>query len=409
MIEHKLVQINAALNFSSTGRIVESIGETAIERGWSCYVAHGARYANPTKLNDLHIENRLGESIHAVYSMLFDAQGLGSYWSTKKLTRLLKDIRPDIIHLHNIHGYYLHYPTLFEYVREVQPQLVWTIHDNWAYTGHCVYYEPVGCEKWQSECHDCPRLGTYPKSLFIDRSRNNYQRKKALFTSAEKMTIVPVSDCLVREMSKSFLNKYPLHRIYSGIDTAVFKPIESSLKSELGLQDKFVILGVASGWGQEGRLNGFLKLREILDASYHIVLVGLTPEQISNLPNGIIGLPPTSCREDLAKIYSMADVFMNPTLQDTFGLTSVEAQSCGTPSIVYRTGGAPETVDEKTGVIVEKNDIKALKDAVLTIQATLNRKNDKRFKSLTCRERAVRLFEQKDRFNEYINLYESLI
>lgn len=409
MIEHKLVQINAAVNFSSTGRIVERIGEAATERGWSCYVAHGARYANPTKLNDLHIENRLGESIHAVYSMLFDAQGLGSYWSTTKLTRLLKDIRPDIIHLHNIHGYYLHYPTLFEYVREVQPQLVWTIHDNWAYTGHCVYYEPVGCEKWQSECHDCPRLGTYPKSLFMDRSKSNYQRKKALFTSAERMTIVPVSDCLVREMSQSFLNKYPLHRIYSGIDTSVFKQTESSVRKELGLDDKFVILGVASGWGQEGRLNGFLKLREKLDASYHIVLVGMTPEQIPILPSGVTGLLPTSSREELAKIYSMADVFINPTLQDTFGLTSVEAQSCGTPSIVYRTGGAPETVDKTTGIVVEKNDINALKEAVLTIQGALTNEKDKRFKSTTCRERAVRLFEQNDRFNEYIDLYESLI
>ena len=405
----KVVQINPAVNFSSTGRIVEQIGKCAIDRGWTCYVAHGARYAKPSELKDIHIESKLSERVHAIYSMLFDAQGLGSYYSTKRLARFLKKERPDIIHLHNIHGYYLNYPVLFEYIKEEQPQVVWTIHDSWAYTGHCVAYEPIACEKWKTGCNHCPIKHSYPYSLFLDRSRQNYDRKKRAFTSAEKMTIVPVSDFLVRDMAQSFLGNYPFHRIYSGIDTSVFKPTESSIRKELGLEDKFVILGVASGWGKEGRMTGFLKLRELLDNNYHIVLVGLTTEQISNMPQGITGLPPTPNREELAKIYTMADVFLNPTLQDTFGLTSVEAQSCGTPSIVYRTGGAPETVDETTGIVVEKNDIDALKEAVLTIQEVLKDEDDKRFKTGTCCERAVRLFEQNDRFNEYIDLYESLI
>lgn len=405
----KVVQINPAVNFSSTGRIVEQIGKCAIDRGWTSYVAHGARYAKPSELQDIHIESILGERVHAIYSMLFDAQGLGSYYSTMRLVRFLKKERPDIIHLHNIHGYYLNYPVLFEYIKEEQPQVVWTIHDSWAYTGHCVAYEPIACDKWKNGCHHCPIKHTYPYSLFLDRSRQNYDRKKRVFTSAKKMTIVPVSDFLLKDMAQSFLGNYPFHRIYSGIDTSVFKPTESSIRKELGLEDKFVILGVASGWGKEGRMTGFLKLRELLDNNYHIVLVGLTAEQISNMPQGITGLPPTPNREELAKIYTMADVFLNPTLQDTFGLTSVEAQSCGTPSIVYRTGGAPETVDETTGIVVEKNDINALKAAVLNIQDVLKDEDDKRFKTGTCRERAVRLFEQNDRFNEYIDLYESLI
>lgn len=404
-----LVQINSAINFSSTGRIVEQIGLCAIERGWDSYVAHGARYVNPTNLRDIHIENKYEEKIHAIYSMLFDAQGLGSCGSTKKLVRFFREVKPEILHLHNIHGYYLNYPILFDYIKEVQPQVIWTIHDSWAYTGHCAAYEPIACSRWITGCHDCPIKQEYPKSLFFDFSKKNFQRKKGCFCSAKNMTIVPVSDFLVRDMSQSFLNKYPSHRIYSGIETSVFKPTASSLREGLNLQNKFVILGVASGWGQEGRMTGFLKLRELLDNSYHIVLVGLTQEQINNLPAGITGLQPTASRTELAQIYTMADVFINPTLQDTFGLTSVEAQSCGTPSITYRTGGAPETVGEDTGIVVEKNDFEALKKAVLTIQASLSDKTDIRYKCQTCRNRAVSLFEQRDRFNEYIDLYESLI
>ena len=405
----KVVQINSAINFSSTGRIVEQIGLCAIERGWECYVAHGARYVNPTNLKDIHIENKYEEKIHAIYSMLFDAQGLGSCWSTNKLVRFLRDVHPDILHLHNIHGYYLNYPILFDYIKEVQPQVIWTIHDSWAYTGHCAAYEPIACNRWITGCNDCPIKKEYPKSLFLDYSKKNYQRKKNCFCSAKNLTIVPVSDFLVRDMSQSFLNKYPFHRIYSGIETSVFKPTVSTLREDLNLQNKFVILGVASGWGKEGRMIGFIRLRELVDSSYHIVLVGLTPEQIRELPDGITGLRPTANQTELAQIYTMADVFINPTLQDTFGLTSVEAQACGTPSITYRTGGAPETVGEDTGIVVEKNDFEALKEAVLTIQASLSNDTEIRYKSQTCRNRAVALFEQKDRFNEYIDLYESLI
>ena len=405
----KLLQINSALNYSSTGKIVEQIGLAAIKDGWEVYVAHGARYAKRTELNDLKIDSIWEERIHGLKSRMFDQHGLGSAHSTKKLITKIQDIKPDIIHLHNIHGYYLNYPILFEYLSCYDNPVVWTIHDCWPVTGHCAHYELANCHKWKTGCFNCELKSQYPVT-WVDRSKLNYAKKKYYFNLPKNMILVPVSRWEEDVIKNSFLKGYDTQVIYSGVDTGVFKPTESTLKSDFGLESKFIILGVASGWGKEGRLKGFLELRKRLNEKYTIILVGLTKGQIESLPKGIIGIERTNNVQQLAAFYTMADIFINPTMQDSFGLTSVEALSCGTPAITYKSGGSPETVDGNTGVVVERGNVDELAKAVYSIERVLNEENPTgQYGKETCRKRAVEIFNKYERYQDYIYLYNSLI
>ncbi len=404
-----LLQINSAVNFSSTGKIVEQLGVAARKDGWQTYVAHGARYVKQSELKDLHIESPWEERIHGIKSKLFDAHGLGSTYSTRRLIEEIKKIKPDVIHLHNIHGYYINYPILFNYLGNADIPVMWTFHDCWPITGHCAYFDLANCEKWKTECHDCELRGQYPVA-WIDRCAANYAKKKYYFNLPKKMIIVPVSRWEEDVIKESFLKGFRTQVIYSGIDTEVFKPTVSHLREELGLKNQFVILGVASGWGKEGRLNGFLELRKRLSSAYTIILVGLTKEQIGSMPEGIMGVERTNNVQELAAYYTMADIFINPTMQDSFGLTSVEALSCGTPAITYRSGGSPETVDENTGIVVERGNADGLADAVYAIEMVLKNGNlAGLYGKETCRSRAVEHFNKYDRYQDYIDLYNSLI
>ena len=404
-----LLQINSAVNFSSTGKIVEQLSSVARKDGWRTYIAHGARYVKATELEDLHTESILEETLHGIMSKLFDAHGLGSVLSTRRLVSEIKKINPDVIHLHNIHGYFINYPILFKYLGEVDIPIVWTFHDCWPVTGHCAYFDLANCEKWKTGCYHCGLRRQYPASI-IDRCERNYQRKRKYFNLPKNMTIVPVSqweECIVKE---SFLKKYNTQVVYSGIDINEFKPTESTLRKDMSLEDKFVILGVASGWGNEGRLKGFLELRKRLSEKYAIILVGLNREQIETMPYGILGIERTNNIKELAALYTMADVFINPTMQDSFGLTSVEALACGTPGITYRSGGSPETQSELTGIVVERGNIDQLVDAVLKIEKVLeNGSHTGIYGKEICRQRAVVYFNKYERYNDYIKLYNSLI
>lgn len=403
-----LLQVNSAVNFSSTGKIVEQLGDAAQKDGWQTYVAHGARYVRDSLLRDLCIESAAEEMLHGLYSKCFDAHGLGSVYSTKRFVKKIEELKPDIIHLHNIHGYYLSYPILFEYLGKTDIPVVWTLHDCWPVTGHCAYFDLANCEKWKTGCHECALKGQYPASL-IDQSQKNYCRKKYYFNLPQNMTIVPVSKWEEKVVKNSFLKDYPTQVIYSGIDLKLFKPTESTLRKDMGLANNFVILGVASGWGKEGRLNGFLELRKRLNHRYKIILVGLTKEQIGAMPEGIIGIERTNNVEELSALYTMTDVFVNPTMQDSFGLTSVEALACGSPSITYRSGGSPETIDEKTGLVVERGNADELAKAVVTIEQSLKSCTSDRYGKEVCRKRAVDHFNKYERYQDYIDLYNSLI
>lgn len=400
----KLLQINASLNKGSTGRIAEQIASLARSRGWDTYMIHGARYVNRSDMHTLQTVTPLGEKLHAVKSMLFDAHGLSSTRATRKVIREIERIRPDIIHLHNIHGYYINYKVLFEYLRTINIPVVWTLHDCWTMTGHCAWFDSIDCERWKTGCYACPLKGEYPKTILLDRSKRNYMLKKELFASLNDMTIVPVSQWLKDIVQESILSGYPCRVINNGIDMSVFSPLQSNLRSALNIDDKMVLLGVASIWEERKGLQDFIKLAGQLDDTYRIILIGVSDSQRDNLPNNIIGVTRTDSQKELAEHYSMADVFVNPTYSDNFPTTNLEALACGTPIVTYRTGGSPEAVTEETGLVVDKGDFASLVAAIKEVRA-----KGKAHYSSACRQRAVALYNKDDRYEDYIKLYESLL
>lgn len=398
----KLLQINSTLNWGSTGRIAEEIGKAVLSKGWESHIAYG-RYCNNSVSQVIKIGNKWDVYNHVLQTRLFDNHGLTSRKATKYLIRQIKEISPDIIHLHNIHGYYLNYQLLFDFLSKIDIPIVWTLHDCWLFTGHCSHYSCIGCKRWRTLCHDCPQEKAYPSSWLMDRSEQNFRDKLYAFTSVKNMTLVPVSEWLAVELQQSFLKDYPIQVIYNGIDTDEFSPLHIK-KNNLGLEDKFTILGVASVWSSRKGLADFIKLRKILSDDYNIVLIGLDEKQIKHLPKGVIGIKRTNSVQELAAYYSVSDVFLNPTWEDNFPTTNLEALSCGTPVITYRTGGSTEAIDADTGFVVEQGDISTVRNVVRLVE-----KSGKHRWSLACRKRAVKLYDKRERYLEYLQLYEKII
>lgn len=400
-----LLQINVVANSGSTGRIAEGIGQMAIKAGWESYIAYG-RWANPSQSELIKVGTKRDVYSHVLQTRLFDRHGLASKVATKKLIRQVGQIKPDVIHLHNVHGYYLNYPLLFSYLAETGIPVVWTLHDCWAFTGHCAYFSYVGCEKWKEQCGRCPNKKDYPASWGLDNSTDNYRLKKKFFTSMPNLTLVPVSGWLDSLLPDSFLRNYVSRRIYNGIDTVAFRPVETSdaVLERYGIPTTYFVLGVTNVWDQRKGLRDFIRLREILPDSYSIVLVGLSKQQISGLPQGMIGIRHTERMESLRELYSGALAFVNLTWEDNFPTTNLEALACGTPVITYRTGGSPEAVTLETGFVVSQGDLKEVVQAIGQIA-----RKGKAVYTDVCRKRAIRYFDKEKRFEEYIGLYQSLL
>lgn len=364
----KLLQINSVINSGSTGRITEEIGQTAIAAGWESYIAYG-RNERPSSSKLIKIGSDKDIKLHGLQTRLFDRHGLGSKGATTDFIRQVEDIKPDIVHLHNIHGYYINMEVLFLYLKKVNVPVIWTFHDCWPITGHCSHFTFVGCEKWKTQCYNCPQKTGYPASYLIDRSKKNFILKKELFNSLSNLTLVPVSQWLSGILKESFLQNYPIKVINNGVNTEVFRPSEvSDFRNKHGLIDKFVLIGVATSWGERKGLNDFIELSKLLDSDFQIVLVGLTKNQIDLLPDNILGIERTENVYELSELYSTSDVFLNATYEDTFPTTNLESQACGTPVITYKTGGSPEAIDESTGIVVEQGNINKLVEAVYSIK-----------------------------------------
>lgn len=403
----KLLQINVTANKGSTGRIAEGIGLLLKKHNWDSYIAYG-RYFQESNSKLIRIGNNLDIKIHAIQSRIFDNHGFTSNNATKKLISQIKKIKPDIIHLHNIHGYYLHVGLLFNYLKISNIPVVWTLHDCWAFTGHCAHYDYIGCEKWKSLCFKCPQKSSYPNSLVFDRSSNNYTDKKSLFTSLPNVTIVTPSTWLATQVKQSFLSSYPVHIINNGIDLSTFYPQSSeachSLCKSLNLEGKIILLGIASTWNSRKGFEDFIKINEMLDDSFCIVLVGLKKKQIKKLPKNIIGIERTESIQQLATLYSLADIFINPSVEETFGLVTAEAMACGTPCIVYNATASPELVDDNSGKVVNKKNINQL---LFAIQEII--KNGKSFYSNACINRIHSLYNKNERYKDYLNLYNRIL
>ena len=398
-----LFQINVTANWGSTGKIAEGIGQIAISLGWRSIIAYGR--GNPKSESELiRIGNDWDMRLHALSSRIFDNQGLMSEKATRKLVERIKVIRPDIIHLHNIHGYYLNYKILFEYLATAGIPVVWTLHDCWCFTGHCAYFDFVKCTKWQNLCNHCPQKHAYPESFVIDRSQKNYYQKLISFTQIPILYLVPVSEWLQKLLRESFIQKYKSKVIHNGIDTDNFNVALRQSFYTKQYKDKKIILGVANIWEKRKGLDDFIELSKKLSDEYVIIVVGVSSQQIKELPTSIIGISRTENQNELSELYSISLVFFNPTYEDNFPTTNIESLACGTPVITYRTGGSPEAISKDTGFVVEQGDLEGVIDAINEINA-----KGKDYYRTKCRERAMKYFRKEDRYNDYINLYKDIL
>lgn len=392
----KIFQINTVCGIGSTGRIAVDISHVLEKAGHESCIAYG-RGGAPKDVESYRIDSAWEVYAHAFFSRLTDRQGLYSTAATKRLIQKIKEYNPDIIHLHNIHGYYLNYDVLFRFLSAYNKPVVWTLHDCWPFTGHCAYFDFVHCDKWKEGCYHCPQKSSYPASCFLDRSRKNYDLKKALFTKVEKLCIVTPSHWLAGLVKESFLGKYPVKVIHNGIDLHIFKPTSSNFRRENGLEGYKIILGVASPWTPRKGLSDFIKLSKMMDDHTRIVLVGLSDRQIKKLPPHIIGIKRTNNPQELAGLYTTADVFFNPTYEDNYPTTNLESLACGTPVVTYNTGGSPESVGEN-GAVVDKGDIEASWDSINNFSKSRKIDNNSFYK-----------FDKFKHFIRYLNLYQTLI
>ena len=404
----KLLQINPVIRTNtSTGRIMQEIGELAMANGWESYIAYsgGRDGIKPCKSKLIPVGSKLSVAFHGLWTRLTDRHGLASWSATRRFIKEIKALKPDIIHIHNIHGYFLNYKMLFEYLKEADIPVIWTVHDCWLYTGHCYYYSSVRCDRWKSGCGSCPQRSAFPTSWFVDRSKCNFKDKSIAFNSIkDKLTIVPVSDWIRGEMAQSFLKDCRFQVIHNGIDLEVFapQPDDRVVRERYGLGDKKIILGLASIWCREKGWDDFMEMSKMLSEDEVIVMVGVTEDQQKRLPENIVGIRRTDNVHQLAELYSAATAFVNPTWQDNYPTVNLEAIACGTPVVTYRTGGSIEAVTEETGYIVEQGDVEGLLDAVREIE----RKGNLEYVA-KCRARALAHFRKEDRYSDYLKLYEN--
>ena len=405
----KLLQINPVLRTNtSTGRIVQEIGELAIKEGWDSYVVYsgGRDGLKPCKSKLIPVGGKADVAFHGLWTRLTDRHGLASWSATRRFIDEIKALQPDIIHIHNIHGYFLNYKILFDFLAQSDIPVVWTVHDCWLYTGHCYHYAAAGCYKWQSLCEDCPQKFEFPASYLVDRSRQNFLDKKEAFTSVPNMTIVTVSEWMKNEMSNSFLKNCQFQVIHNGIDLNVFsvQDNEQGVRQRYGLGDKRIILGLASIWSKEKGWDDFIEMAKMLNDNELIVLVGVSEKQQEQLPSNIVGIRRTENVQQLAELYSAADVFVNPTWQDNYPTVNLEAIACGTPVVTYRTGGSVEAITDSTGMIVEQGDVEGLLSAAREIM----QRGTQFFKD-SCRKFALENFDKEERYNDYLKLYDKLL
>ena len=396
-----LLLINADSNWGSIGRITEQLGQFAQADGWDCHVVYG-RCHNPSKLQTHCFTSTFSVIEHYLEHRLFDNEGLASRKATNEIVKFVEELQPNLIHLHNIHDHWLNYKILFEYLAKKKFPIIWTQHDCSSYTGGCGYYTMIQCEQWKSGCKKCPqKRGLLP---LFEQTSNHYARKRQLINSIDNIIFVPVSHWLEGELRVSFLKEKHVVPIYNGVDIRVFQPQENNIKEKYQIRDKKLLLALATAWSERKGLKDYIELSRLLPKDVQLLLVGLSSKQIRTLPTSIIGIERTQNVDELVKLYSGAEIVMNLSYEETFGLTTVEGFACGTPSIVYNCTASPELVTPETGLIVEPGDISGVAKAVEII---LNRGKDSY--SRACRQRALDYYNKDARFADYIILYNKII
>lgn len=398
----KIVFINS-VPYGSTASVCIGVSNVAKAHNFQTELAFGYSYHPMRELqnNYIKIGSAFDKLMHMKLSKLTGKHGMYSKCATRKLIKKLTEIKPDILHLHNLHGWYINLPILFDYIKKNDIKVIWTLHDCWAFTGHCPHFTMVKCDKWRTLCHDCPQYKDYP-SAYVDKTRKMYDLKKEWFTGVKNMTIVTPSQWLAELVKQSFLKEYPVKVINNGIDLNVFKPTESDFRKKYNLEDKKVVLGVAFGWGVRKGLDVFVELSKRLPDNYKIVLVGTDESVDKQLPSNILSIHRTQNQKELAEIYSAADVFVNPTREENYPTVNMESIACGTPVITFRTGGSPEIIDENTGIAVDVDDFDTLEKEIIRVCDTAP------YPLPSCLERAKH-FDKNEKFVEYFEIYNKIL
>ncbi len=405
--ENKIIRI-AAINMTlsgSTGKIMLQIANCARSYGniANTYSTNqfSVKYKSLPKPPMYHeyYGSYLDNAVHYTLAIIKGKNGCYSSIGTRQLISKLEKFKPDIIHLHNLHGFCINLRMLFDYIKKNNIKTIWTLHDCWSFTGQCPYFTLAGCDKWKTGCYDCPQTNIYPKSL-VDNTKNMYLMKKKWFTGVKDMTVVTPSEWLAGLVRESFLKQYPIKVINNGVDLNIFKPTESNFREKHSLVDKHVLLGVAFGWGRRKGLDVFIELSKRLPDNYKIVLVGTNENVDTELPDNIISIHRTSNQSELAEIYSAADLFVNPTREENFPTVNLESLACGTPILTFKTGGSPEIPDNTCGSIVDCDDIDSLEKEIIRIC------NERPYSKEACLSRS-KSFNMNDKFKEYIDLYEN--
>lgn len=365
----KILMINSVCGTKSTGRICTDLALELEQRGHSVKIAYG-RGKVPAQY--VRFGHRIGTdkdvAVHGSMARVFDTCGYGSRNATRRFIEWMKQYDPDVIHLHNLHGYYINVPLLFKYLKHANKRIIWTLHDCWPFTGHCCYFDYADCSKWHTQCTACPEKKEYPASIFQDRSKKNFIEKKQLFSGLADMTLVTPSKWLAAQVRESFLQSYPVYTIPNWVNLSSFSPTAGNAREHYSLGSKRVVLGVASVWDRRKGLDIFLQLDAQLGKEYQIVLVGLSEAQLKKLPKTIIGISHTSSVNELAELYTLADVFVNPTYEDNYPATNLEAIACGTPVVSFAAGGSGESA-AMYGTVVQSRSIDALVQAIQSAAA----------------------------------------
>ncbi len=401
MKNKKILFVNSIIGTGSTGRLITGLCRALSAEGVQSLVCYGRKSA-PGEVPCYRIGSDQGVYVHGMISRLTDRHGLYSSRATKALVRQIASFGPDLIHLHNIHGYYLNYEILFRFLREYGRPILWTLHDCWSFTGHCTHFEYIGCKRWQEQCRDCMQLREYPKSVLLDASETNYRKKKELFTGIRDLSLITPSAWLKGKTEQSFLKGYPVSVIPTGIDLSQFQPTQSALREQYGLQDKTVLLGVANPWRERKGLEDFIRLSSMLPENVRIVMIGLKKRQLSLIPKNVIGIEKTDSVKEMAAWYSLADLHVNLTYEDTFPTTNLESMACGSPVLTYGAGGSPESVAEGCGFVLPVGDL----EGVRRIVSEYGRKNEVTVKA--CIRQAAK-YDKAVRFREYIEKYEEIL
>jgi glycosyltransferase involved in cell wall biosynthesis len=375
----KVLQINTVCGSGSTGRIAANLACMLENRGDECLIAYGRGNA-PKGVNAWQFGSRMSIYYHGLMTRLTDRHGMYSTHATRRLIEKIEAYAPDMIHLHNIHGYYLNIELLFHFLQAYGKPVVWTLHDCWSFTGHCTHYTCVGCEKWKTECSRCPLKKDYPGSLLMDNSRWNYKKKKELFTSLPYLQLVTPSEWLKEQVEASFfMEKIQTGEqpecavIPNGIETSKFVHTESDLRQKYRIEDKIIILGVANVWTKQKGFEDFIQLSRKLDPRYQLVMIGVDEkrrkllQKLNRENNNILAVGHTKNIEELIAWYSTADIYFNSSIEETMGMTTGESICCGTPVVTYDSTAVPESVGMDCGIVVPANDVSGVKTAIETI------------------------------------------